>query len=58
MTLKIAIVGTGNVARQNYLPYLSKRSEVHLSYFSRTRAKAEACARDFGGRAVSSIQEP
>ena len=57
MTLKIAIVGTGNVARQSYLPYLSKREDVLLSYFSRTLAKAEACARDFGGQATGSIPE-
>jgi predicted dehydrogenase len=57
MTLKIAIIGTGNVARQNYLPYLSKRQDVLLSYYSRTRAKAEGCASEFGGRAAGSIQE-
>lgn len=57
MTLKIAIVGTGRVARQNYLPYLSKRQDVLLSYYSRTRTKAEACAIDFGGRAAGSVQE-
>ena len=57
MALKIAIVGTGNVARQNYLPYLSKRQDVLLSYYSRTAAKAEACAQDFGGHAAGSIRE-
>jgi predicted dehydrogenase len=57
MTLKIAIVGTGSVARQSYLPYLSKRQDVLLSYFSRTRAKAEDCAREFGGRVAGSVAE-
>lgn len=57
MTLKIAIIGTGSVARQSYLPYLSKRHDVVLSYTSRTPAKAEACARDFGGSVAESIQE-
>ncbi len=28
MTLKIAILGTGKVARQSYLPYLSRRGDV------------------------------
>ena len=56
MTLKIAVVGTGNVARNSYLPYLAKQ-DVALSYFSRTRSKAEACARDFGGRVAASIPE-
>ena len=55
--LKIAIVGTGNVARSNYLPYLSAQKDVRLSYYSRTREKAESCARDFGGEAVSSVEE-
>jgi predicted dehydrogenase len=69
MTLKIAIVGTGKVARQSYLPYLSRREDsgrvlpggrvlpVRLSYFSRTRAKAEACAKDFGGHVAGSVEE-
>lgn len=45
------------MARNSYLPYLSKREDVGLTYFSRTQAKAEACARDFGGRAVNSMRE-
>lgn len=57
MTIKIAVVGTGKVARNSYLPYLSKRQDVLLSYYSRTFAKAEASARDFGGRAAGSIQD-
>jgi len=57
MPIKIAILGTGNVARNNYLPYLSKRQDVVLTYFSRTRSKAEECARDFGGRVVDSVQD-
>ena len=56
MPLKIAIVGTGKVARSNYLPYLSKQGDVSLSYFSRTLSKAEACAQEFGGRAVGSVE--
>ena len=57
MSLKIAIVGTGGVASGNYLPYLSKQSDVALSYFSRTQAKAEECARKFGGRVAGSIPD-
>ena len=57
MTLKIAIVGTGSVARNNYLPYLSKQPDVVLTYFSRTPAKAEECAKTFGGRMVASVGE-
>jgi len=57
MPLKIAIVGTGKVARSNYLPYLAQQKDITLSYFSRTLSKAEACAADFGGHVTSSIQE-
>jgi predicted dehydrogenase len=57
MTLQIAIVGTGAVARNNYLPYLSKQSDVSLSYFSRTAAKARECAERFGGRVAGSVAE-
>lgn len=47
--LKVAVVGTGNVAQNNYLPVLAKEQDVSLGYHSRTRAKAEACAARFGG---------
>lgn len=57
MTLKIAIAGAGNVARQSYLPYLARRADVQLSYYSRTRERAEACARDFGGWVANSPAE-
>ncbi len=57
MPIKIAIVGTGSVCRNSYLPVLTKVKDVTLAYFSRTRSKAEACALDFGGRVAGSIQE-
>lgn len=57
MPIRIAIVGTGGVARNNYLPYLSKQQDVSLGYFSRTKAKADECARLFGGKVAESIQE-
>ena len=57
MSLKIAVVGTGNVARKNYLPFLSKQQDVSLAYFSRTKAKAEECARRFGGHVAGSLTE-
>ena len=40
MAVTIGIVGTGNVARCNYLPFLAKQEDVSLLYVSRTRAKA------------------
>jgi predicted dehydrogenase len=57
MSIKIAVVGTGNVARNNYLPFLSGQEDVVLTYFSRTRSKAEACAEEFGGDVAESVEE-
>ena len=55
--MRIAIVGTGNVAKDCYLPFLKTQKDVELAYFSRTPAKAEACAAAFGGRAYASLAE-
>jgi predicted dehydrogenase len=55
--LKIAIVGTGKVARQNYLPYLAGQPDVVLVYYNRTREKAEQCAAEFGGDIFSTLDE-
>ena len=56
MSLKVAIIGTGKVARSNYLPYLATQPGIVLSYYSRTFEKAEACARDFGGQAFATVE--
>jgi len=53
--LKIGIVGTGNVASQSYLPYLSQETDASLGYFNRTRDKAVACAVQFGGTAFDTL---
>jgi predicted dehydrogenase len=55
MTIRVAIVGTGKVASQNYLPYIVRHEDVVLSYANRTHAKAVEVARQFGGRAVESV---
>lgn len=57
MTIHVAIVGTGKVADQNYLPYIVQNEDVVLSYYNRTRAKAEAVAAKFGGRVADSIAD-
>lgn len=57
MTLKVAIVGTGKVAAQNYLPYLVQHPDITLSYYNRSRDKAEAVAQQFGGRVASSLAD-
>jgi predicted dehydrogenase len=55
--MKIAVVGTGKVARDCYLPVLRAQKDVELAYFSRTRARAEECAAAFGGTVASSLEE-
>ncbi len=57
MALKIGIVGVGNVAVGNYLPYLSKQPDVELGYFNRTHEKAVKAAGNFGGKAFASLQD-
>jgi predicted dehydrogenase len=55
VTIKVAVVGTGNVAQKNYLPFLARQPDITLSYYNRTRAKAERCADTFGGWVAESI---
>jgi predicted dehydrogenase len=55
--IKVAVLGTGNVASRNYLPFLARQQDVVLSYYNRTRERAEACAEKFGGRVADSIDE-
>ncbi|MCY3718283.1 MAG: Gfo/Idh/MocA family oxidoreductase [Anaerolineaceae bacterium] len=57
MTLRVAIVSTGNVAGNNYLPFLARQPDLTFSYFNRTRDKAEACAATFGGQVADSIDD-
>jgi predicted dehydrogenase len=57
MSLRVAIVGTGKVAVQNYLPYLACHEDLRLSYYNRTPARAEEAARQFGGRVAASLEE-
>lgn len=57
VTLKIGIVGAGNVARSNYVPFLSRQEDVELTYLSRTREKAEALAAEFGGHVVDTAAD-
>ena len=44
MALKIGVVGTGKVARRNYLPCLAVEEDVSLGCFNRTAAKAAETA--------------
>ncbi len=55
--MKIGIIGTGNVAVNNYLPCLSKHHDFEFIYLSRTRSKVEKCVEKFGGIIVDSPAE-
>lgn len=57
MALKIGIVGTGSVARANYIPFLAAQEDVELTYLTRTPEKAEALAAEFGGHVVASAAD-
>jgi predicted dehydrogenase len=57
MTLKIAIVGTGKVARDNYIPYLAGQPDVKLAYYNRTESTAHDVAAKFGGNVFTSLSE-
>jgi predicted dehydrogenase len=54
--LRLAIVGVGEVARRNYLPYLAAQPDVVLAYYNRTVEKAQQAQRDFGGEAFASLE--
>ena len=54
---KIAIVGTGNIARTQYVPALVKHEDMTLCYYNRSTAKAEVLAREHGGVVASSVAE-
>ena len=55
MTLKIGLVGTGNVAKGNYIPCLAGQEDVDLGYYNRTKGKADAGAAEFGGEAFDTL---
>lgn len=54
--LRIALAGTGEVARKNYLPFLAGQPDVALAHWNRTAHKAQQVAREFGGTAVPSLE--
>lgn len=57
MSLRIAIVGTGKVAQQNYIPYLADQSDVVLGYYNRTSEQAHKVAEEFKGDVFSNFDE-
>lgn len=55
--MRLAVVGAGEVVRNNYAPFLAAQPDVELGFHNRTRAKAEALARDFNGRVFNGLSE-
>lgn len=56
-TLRIALVGTGEVARKNYAPFLATQPDVALAFQNRTSARAQALAAEFGGQVFTTLRE-
>ncbi len=56
MSLKIGIVGLGNVATQNYIPFLAKQPDVTLGYYDCDEKKIKATAETFGGEPFDGIE--
>src|SRR4051812_22624348 len=54
--LKLAIIGTGNVTRKNYVPFLAAQSGVELAYWNRTPDSARTLAKEFGGTACDTLE--
>ena len=55
--MEIAIVGTGNVARKNYLPSLLRHEDVSVTCYSRTAEKAREVAEECGARHARTLEE-
>lgn len=53
--LRIAVVGVGEVARRNYLPFLARQPDVTLACWNRTADRATAAEREFGAKALPSL---
>jgi len=57
MTLKIAVAGIGNVARKQYIPYLSSVDDVSLGFYNRTASAAHDVAREYDDTVFASLEE-
>ena len=55
--LRLGLIGLGNVACNNYLPFLSRQENVELYCCSRSPEKAKACAERFGIHACGTPKE-
>jgi len=53
--MKVAVVGTGKVARENYLPFLAEREGMELCLWNRTRQRAVDVAESCGGEVADTL---
>ncbi len=54
--MRIAIIATGKIARDNYIPFLAAQPDIELGYWNRTEATARAVAATFGGEVFPSLE--
>ena len=57
MSLRCAVVGTGAVALNSYLPYLVEQEGIELAYLSRSNAKSVHAQSLFGGTVLADVEE-
>jgi predicted dehydrogenase len=55
MSLKLAIIGTGKVAREEYIPFLTGLPDVSLGYWNRTIEAARQAAEKYPGEVFASL---
>lgn len=57
MINRIAVIGTGNVACENYFPYFKSKIDCELGCYNRNAEKARHVANQFGGVVFISLVE-
>lgn len=57
MSIKLAIIGTGKVAREEYVPFLATQPDVQLGYYNRTADTARQLAGQFPGEVFGTLAE-
>lgn len=55
MSLRLAIIGTGKVAREEYVPFLASQPDVTLGYYNRTTQSARTLAEHFKGEVFPNL---
>ncbi len=57
MSLKIALVGLGRVAQDNYIPFLARQSDLQIGLYNRTQETTNLLAVQYGAIPFASIDE-